>query len=156
PGSNPGRFKRGVGVGMSQHHPGHMGYHDGEAVFEKGISLPLSGGSGLFGGAVEGIADGSVDMRKALPHSGTNPDTALATMVAEMLGFTSRDHVHVIWGDSDVAPESSTWIAGKTITLQGAAVCSATDRLRKDLLKRASDLLKLDSATLQIKDGLIF
>ena len=42
-----------------------------------------------------------------------------------MLGFTTRDHVHVVWGDSDVAPPSGQWLAGKTITIQGAAVCAA-------------------------------
>ncbi len=155
PGGNPGRFKRGIGVGMSQHHPGHMGYHDGEVAFEKVISGTMGGGTGIFGAQVEIRPDGTVLMRNALPDSGTNHDTALAHMVAEILGFTSRDPVHVIWGDSDVAPESSTWIAGKTITLQGAAVCAATDKLRKDLLKRASDTLKVDAAKLQIKDGVI-
>jgi len=34
-GGNPGRFKRGIGMGMSQHHAGHMGYHDGEVYFEN-------------------------------------------------------------------------------------------------------------------------
>jgi CO/xanthine dehydrogenase Mo-binding subunit len=155
PGGNPGRFKRGIGIGMSQHHPGHLGYHDGEVYFEKLTSGTTTPGLGIFGAAVEVTADGYVNMRNALPDSGTNHATALAHMVAEMLGFTTRNRIRVIWGDSDTAPASSIWLAGKTITLQGAAVCSAADKLRKDLLKRASDTLKVDIAKLQIKDGVI-
>ena len=155
PGGNPGRFKRGMGLGMSQHHPGHMGYHDGEVYFEKVTAQPIGGGQGLFTAEVEIGADGYVTMRNALPDSGTNHDTALAALVAEMLGFTTRDRIRVVWGDSDLAPSSGTWIAGKTITLQGAAVCSATNKLRQDLLRRAADVLKVDASKLQIRDGVI-
>jgi xanthine dehydrogenase YagR molybdenum-binding subunit len=155
PGGTPGRFKKGIGVGMSQHHPGHMGYHDQEVYFEKVTAASTSPGLGTFGGDVEVNADGNVIMKMALPDSGTNHATALATIVAEMLGFTTRDRVRVVWGDTDLAPASGTWNGGHTITLQGAATCSAADKLRRDLLKRASDLLKVDGAKLQMRDGLI-
>jgi CO/xanthine dehydrogenase Mo-binding subunit len=72
-----------------------------------------------------------------------------------MLGFTTRDHVRVVWGDTDVAPPTNAWYAGNTITYQGAAVCSATDKLRKDLLLRASTALGVDRTKLQIQDGVI-
>jgi CO/xanthine dehydrogenase Mo-binding subunit len=39
--------------------------------------------------------------------------------------------------------------------LQGAAICSAADKLRKDLLARAANVLKIDAAKLQIRDGVI-
>ena len=154
-GGNPGRFKRGIGVAMSQHHAGHMGYHDGEVAFEKLTAGTTLAGVGMFGAAVEVTADGYVNMRNALPDSGTNHDTALAQIVAEMLGFTTRDRVRVTWGDSDVAPSSGMWYAGQTITLQGAAVCAAADKLRKDLLRRGAASLKVDPSRLQLKDGVI-
>ena len=95
----PGRFKRGIGVGASQHHPGHMGYREGEPGFEKLLNDKASGGPafGIFSAELELTADGIVTMRNALPDSGTNHDTALAHVVAEILGFTSRDRVRVIW-----------------------------------------------------------
>ena len=159
PGGAPGRFKRGIGVGMSQHHAGHMGYHEGEEGFRRGTdqlgSNPFLGGGGLFGAELEVNANGYVIMKNALPDSGTNHDTALAHVVAEMLGFTTRDRIRVVWGDSDAAPQSNTWLAGKTITLQGSAVFSAADKLRKDLLQRAADSLNVDVAKLQMKDGVI-
>ena len=34
PGSMPGRFKRGMGLGISQHHPGSLSYHEDEPAFK--------------------------------------------------------------------------------------------------------------------------
>jgi CO/xanthine dehydrogenase Mo-binding subunit len=160
PGGAPGRFKRGIGVGVSQHHPGHMGYREGEMGFEKLMNenADAAGGGpqfGVFSAELEVTADGFVIMKNALPDSGTNHDTALAHVVAEILGFTSRDRIKVVWGDSDAAPISQNWLAGKTITLQGAAVFSAADKLRKDLLQRGADALKVRVGTLQMRDGVI-
>jgi CO/xanthine dehydrogenase Mo-binding subunit len=159
PGGAPGRFKRGIGVGMSQHHAGHMGYHEGEEAFRRATDrigpAGFGGGAGIFGAELEVDANGYVIMKNALPDSGTNHDTALAHVVAEMLGFTNRDRIRVIWGDSDVAPPSNSWLAGKTITLQGSAVFSAADKLRKELLQRAADALKVDVNRLQMRDGVI-
>ena len=39
-GGAPGRFKRGFGLGMSQHHGGQMGYHEGEEAFAKLAAAP--------------------------------------------------------------------------------------------------------------------
>src|SRR5438552_3614950 len=90
PGSTAGRFKRGVGVSMSFHHNGQMGYHDGEIYFEK-VQQSLGSGNGFlaqYGAEVEVTANGHVNMKNALPDSGTNHASALAAIVAEMLGFT--------------------------------------------------------------------
>lgn len=152
PGTTPGRFKRGFGIGMSQHHGGLMGYHEGEEAFERLVAAP---GAGVFGTDLELSADGYVTMKVALPDSGSNNATALAHLVAEMLGFASRDRIRLIWGDTDIAPASDEWFGGRTITLQGAAICSAADKLRKDLLERAAAALKTDVAKLRIRDGVI-
>jgi CO/xanthine dehydrogenase Mo-binding subunit len=61
----------------------------------------------------------------------------------------------VLWGDSDIAPLSDEWFGGRTITLQGAALGSAADKMRKELLARAANALKLDATKLQIRDGVI-
>ena len=149
-GGATGRFKRGFGVGMSQHHGGLMGYHEGEEAFEKLAAAP---GAGVFGTELEVTADGFVTMKIALPDSGSNAATALAHLVAEMLGFTTRDRIRVIWGDTDIAPLSDEWFGGRTITLQGAATCSAADKLRKDLIQRASAHLR--TSAVELSDGVI-
>jgi xanthine dehydrogenase YagR molybdenum-binding subunit len=94
-------------------------------------------------------------MKSNIPDSGSNHDTALCAVVAEMLGFTSRDSIRVVWGDSETAPPTAQWAGGHTITLQGAANFSATDKLRRDLLRRAAEVLKVEAAKLQIRDGVI-
>jgi CO/xanthine dehydrogenase Mo-binding subunit len=95
-------------------------------------------------------------MKIALPDSGSNAGTALAHVTAEMLGFTTRDRIRIMWGDSDLAPSSDEWYGGRTITLQGAAICSAADKLRKDLLARAANVLHVDAEQLQVRDGAIW
>jgi CO/xanthine dehydrogenase Mo-binding subunit len=60
-----------------------------------------------------------------------------------------------VWGDSDIAPTSDEWYGGRTITLQGAAICAAADKLRKDLLARAASALQVNAEALQIRDGVI-
>ncbi len=152
PNATPGRFKRGFGVGMSQHHGGLMGYHEGEEAFAK---LAAAKGAAVFGTELELGPDGYVTMRVALPDSGSNAATALAHLVAEMLGYTTRDRIHLLWGDTDISPSSDEWFGGRTITLQGAAICNAADKLRKNLLDRAAGLLKVDAAKLTIRDGVI-
>jgi xanthine dehydrogenase molybdenum-binding subunit len=155
-GSAPGRFKKGMGVAMSQHHAGHLGYREGEEGFARMIKADDGrGGTEIFTAELEVNADGNVVMKNALPDSGTNHDTALAHVVAEILGYTTRDHIRLIWGDSDLTPPSNQWEAGRTITAQGGAVFSAADKLRKDLLQRAAADLNVDVATLAIKDGAI-
>jgi xanthine dehydrogenase YagR molybdenum-binding subunit len=153
PGSFPGRFKRGFGVGMTQHHGGLMGYHEGEEAF---AALSAGKDAAVFGTELEVTSNGRVTMKIALPDSGSNAGTALAHLVAEMLGFTSRDRIRVKWGDTAIAPSSDEWFGGRTITLQGAATCSAADKLRKELLERASRLLKVDVTQLRMQDGRIF
>ena len=97
PGGAPGRFKRGLGMGMSQHHGGLMGYHEGEEAFAKLAAAP---GAAVFGTELELGPDGYVTMKIALPDSGSNAATALAHLVAEMLGVSPRgSESGLIWGD---------------------------------------------------------
>lgn len=146
------RYRRGFGMGMTQHHGGLMGYHEGEPEFE---ALSKASGANVFSTELELGTDGYVTMRIALPDSGSNAATALAHVVSEMLGFSTRDRVRLIWGDTETAPSSDEWFGGRTITLQGAAICNAADKLRKELLQRAAAALKTDASQLQIRDGVI-
>lgn len=164
PGSSSGRFKRGLGMAMSQHHAGRVGYREGEVGFQRRVEeIERDGGGGGGGGGENGIfqtdleldRDGYITLRSALPDSGTNHDTAMATLVAEILGYTSMDRIRVIWGDSDTAPPSVKWNSGLTTQLQGGAFCSGADQLRNSLLQRAAAALKVEATQLQIRDGVI-
>ena len=148
PGSAPGRFKRGMGLGMSQHHAGHMGYHEEEAPFrtERGT---------IYSADVEMDPTGRVILRSALPDSGTNHDTGMATVIAEMLGISSIDNIKLLWGDSAITPPSDQWYGGLTLAVQGGAALIAAKKLRTELLDRAARKLGVEAATLTLKDGVI-
>jgi CO/xanthine dehydrogenase Mo-binding subunit len=161
PGSGTGRFKRGFGVALNQHHAGRVGYHDGEPGFDfvtkRGFGPNSTPGQGadVYTGHVDLNGDGNIVLHFAQPDSGTNHATSMAGQVGEILGFTSLKNIRVIWGDSDQAPPAPGWNSGLTTQLQGGALNRAADKLRQDLLDRASKLLKVDAATLQIRDGII-
>jgi CO/xanthine dehydrogenase Mo-binding subunit len=175
PGASPGRFKRGFGVALNQHHAGRVGYHDGEVGFQWVTKSGRGGGGGGFiggggggGGAAAGgsandiynahvdlNADGNIVLHFAQPDSGTNHATSMSAEVAEILGFMDLRHIRVIWGDSDMTPPAPGWNSGLTTQLQGGALCRAADKMRQDLLQRAATALKVEAATLTIRDGVI-
>jgi CO/xanthine dehydrogenase Mo-binding subunit len=149
-------------MAMSQNHAGRVGYQEGEHGYDwvldrnqrQGNVSP--GGEGdVFNAELELNADGNVVMHFAQPDSGTNHGTAMAIQVGEILGFTTLDRIRLVWGDSEFAPSAPPWHSGLTTQLQGGALCNAADRLRKELLKRAADSLKIDAAKLHIRDGVI-
>jgi CO/xanthine dehydrogenase Mo-binding subunit len=148
PGGAPGRLKRGMGVGMSMHQAGHMGYHEGEAPFrtERGT---------IYSADVEMDPAGRVILRSALPDSGTNHDTGMATVVAEMLGISAIDNIRLLWGDSDIAPPSDQWYGGVTMTMQGGAALVAAKKLKTELVNRAARKLGVDPATLTLRDSVV-
>jgi len=148
PGSATGRFKRGMGVGMSMHQAGHLGYHEEEAPFrtERGT---------IYSADVEMDATGQVILRSALPDSGTNHDTGMATVIAEMLGISSIDSIKLLWGDSDIAPPSDQWYGGLTLAMQGGAALMAAKKLRNELVDRAARKLGVEASTLALNDGVI-
>ena len=94
-------------------------------------------------------------MHFAQPDSGTNHGTSMSIQVGEILGYTTLDHIRLVWGDSDLTPSAPGWHSGMVTQLQGGALCNAADKMRKDLLSRASNALKVDAAKLQIRDGVI-
>jgi CO/xanthine dehydrogenase Mo-binding subunit len=79
----------------------------------------------------------------------------MAILIAEMLGVGKIDDIKLLWGDSDVAPPSDAWAAGKTLTVQGGAALVAAKKLRVELLDRAARRLGVDAAALALRDGVI-
>ncbi len=161
PGANPGRFKRGLGVAMSQHHAGHLGYQEGEPGYDWTISQRRDqggarpGGNDVFDAALELDENGYVILYFSQPDSGTNHGTSMSIQIGEILGFTTLDRIRLVWGDSEVTPPAPGWNSGLTTAVQGGALCNAADKLRKDLLNRAAESLKVDAAKLRIEDGII-
>ncbi len=171
PGGNPGRFKTGYGLAMSQHHAGRVGYQQGEPHFDWVLARARTGGGGapqtpgaiaaapwspdVWSAELEINDEGIVVLHYGQPDSGTNHGTSMSMQVGEILGYTNLDHIRLIWGDSELTLASPRWNSGLTTQLQGGALNNAADKLRKELLKRASDTLKVDAAKLQILNGVI-
>lgn len=147
-GGMSGRFKRGMGMDMSQHHGGQVNYREGERGFRAAATNKRA--------RVEIDSDGYVSLRVALPDSGTNHGTGMAMLVAEMLGFTSIDRFRYIWGDSDVAPQGGSWAAGNANANNGGSALVAAEKLKNDLLRRASLFLGVDQSQLETRDGVIW
>ena len=90
----------------------------------------------------ETFPQGNVILHYAQPDSGTNHGTAMAMQVAELLGYTTRDHMRLVWGDSELAPPAPGWNSGLTTQLQGGALLNAAEKMKKDLVARAAAALK--------------
>ena len=142
PGGNPRTFQERFRHCDVQHHAGRVGYHEGEIGFEK--VLARGGGGGGGGGApFNAVLDvnslGHVVLHYAQPDSGTNHGTAMAMQCAELLGYTTRDQIRLVWGDSELTPSAPGWNSGLTTQLQGGALLNAAEKMKKDLVARAAD-----------------
>ena len=160
PGGNPGRFKKGLGLAMSQHHAGRVGYQEGEPGYEWVVSrLRTDGNDAIEGNVFQAFInldeEGHVILHFGQPDSGTNHGTSMAMQVGEILGYTNLNAMRLIWGDTDSSPDSPGWHSGMVTQLQGGALNNAADKMRKELLKRAAETLKVDAAKLEITDGVI-
>jgi len=66
-GAASGRFKRGMGLGMTQHHGGLMGYHEGEAAFPALAAAP---DASVFGSEIEVGSDAMLNDAVRMPQNG--------------------------------------------------------------------------------------
>jgi hypothetical protein len=182
PGGAPGRFKRGIGVALNQHHAGRVGYHDGEVGFER-VTGPLCVASAVAAAGNGAALPAAVRQRCAggrrrhrrhvdrhLPRlhrverrrqcrpafraarQRNNHATSMFAEVAEILGFTDMKPIRDL-GRPDLTPPAPGWNSGLTTQLQ-AACSAAADKMRQDCCGAATRL-KVDAATLTIKDGVI-
>ena len=79
----------------------------------------------------------------------------MAILIAEMLGISDIDTIKLMWGDSDTAPPTDQWAAGRTCTVQGGAALVASEKLRAELINRAAQKLGIAADALALKDGII-
>jgi CO/xanthine dehydrogenase Mo-binding subunit len=96
--------------------------------------------------------DGSLDVLTSSVEMGQGLQTALAIIAARRLG-TSIDRIQVSLVDTAVTPYDQQTSASRSTHAMGAAVESAVDEVRHQLLDVAADLLEADRADLQVSDG---
>jgi len=127
-----------------------------------GMACMIHGGSGVkfyygkncnFSSAIIKMNnDGSVDLLVGASELGQGSDTTMAMLAAERLGINLSD-IKVISGDTDTTPfDPGAWGSRQTFTA-GNAVLSAANKVRRQLLDVASDLMEANIEDLDIKNG---
>lgn len=96
--------------------------------------------------------DGSFNLLIGAADMGTGCDTILAQMVAECMEC-SVDEVAVFGADTDASPYDSGSYASSTTYLTGKAVGEACEKLKKQLIDIASDILSCPADSLEFVQG---
>ena len=98
--------------------------------------------------------DGSIDVLTGTQDLGTGARTILAQVAAEALGARVND-VRVILGDTERTPYTPNSWGSMTTPSVAPAVRMAAEEARDHLLEAASEILGVDIACLNIRDGMI-
>ena len=99
--------------------------------------------------------DGSAVVRCGIPDLGGGQRESLRQIAAELTGV-SLEKVHVISSDSQITPLAGTVTASRALLMSGNAVKLASEAIRQDLLKKASELLKVAVEYLDIYEDDVF
>jgi nicotinate dehydrogenase medium molybdopterin subunit len=95
--------------------------------------------------------DGTVTLLTGTVETGQGALTVLAQIAAEELGISTED-VHVVSGDTDVAPMDTGAIASRTTYVTGNAVRLAAARAKAVLFAAAAELLGVPATELEARD----
>ena len=121
-----------------------------------GVAMAMQGSciSNLdVGSAVVRLADdGTFNLMIGAADMGTGCDTVLAQMTAECMDC-SVDDVAVFGADTDASPYDSGSYASSTTYLTGKAVSEACDKLKKNLIGIAAELLSCPEDSLEFVKG---
>jgi len=129
------RFKRGVG----------------SVILMQGSSIPEIDMGSCY---IKMNEDGSFNMMVGATDLGTGSDTVLAQIAAEAIG-TEVSKIIVYSSDTDFTPFDVGAYASSTTYLSGMAVMKAAEKIRKQILKVASDILGEKESSLKIENGIV-
>ena len=99
--------------------------------------------------------DGSAVVRCGIPDLGGGQRESLRQIAAELTG-APLESIQVISTDSQVTPLAGTVTATRALFMSGNAVKLAAEAIRRDLLKKASEMLSEAPEHLDIYDGEVF
>jgi xanthine dehydrogenase YagR molybdenum-binding subunit len=128
------------------------------ARMRRGVGLaaqvwPAGGGPPAYA-SVRIHPDGSIDVLTGTQDLGTGARTILAQVAAEALGAKVGD-VRVILGDTERTPYTPNSWGSMTTPSVAPAVRMAAEEARDHLLEAASEILGVDIACLNVRDGMI-
>ena len=98
--------------------------------------------------------DGRATLISSAVEIGTGAATALAQIVAEVLGLEVAD-VNVVGYDTAITPYDLGVFGNRTLFIHGNAAASAAENAKKEILSVAAVMLGTDQADLEISDGFV-
>ncbi|AKA48064.1 hypothetical protein IX51_01960 [uncultured archaeon] len=96
--------------------------------------------------------NGEVYIYTGSSSHGQGHETAFAQLASEELGVPI-DKVKVVWGDTDQVPRGVGTFGSRSGAAGGSAVVDASRRLKSEILKRASKILRKDKSSLDFCNG---
>jgi xanthine dehydrogenase molybdenum-binding subunit len=133
-----GTKRRGVGIGVMNHTSGAFPM----LLEQTTCTIRLN-------------EDASAEVILSCSDLGTGAHTTLWQIAAETLGFPLED-VHLKTGDSDASGFDIGSHASRTLYAGGNAVIAACEKVKKELIARASEALEISPDDLEIRDKKVF
>ncbi len=131
-----GRFRRGVGM----------------TIMMQGSSIPEIDMGAAF---MKMNEDGSFNLLIGATDLGTGSDTIMAQIAAEVLA-TETDKMIVYSSDTDLTPFDVGAYASSTTYLSGQAVIKTAQKVKEQILKVASEMLKEPLENLKAEHSTVF
>jgi xanthine dehydrogenase molybdenum-binding subunit len=130
PAANPGPRKKGIGMAMVIHSCGSnpAGTSEAEVVIGR---------------------DGRISLFSGTPDQGSEQQTTLRQMVAEIFGVALED-VHGSNADTATCPYDSGPFSSRTVYATGIAASRAAEEAKKKVLEQAASLLKGETRDLEV------
>jgi len=128
----------------------------GPVVRGVGVAAGMWGWDGEAKGSaiVRFIADGSVSLTTGAADIGTGTKTVLAMVVSEELGVP-LERIHVDHADTATTPYSVLSGGSQTTHINAPIVRAAALDVKQQLVAMAAEQLKVDAASLELRDGAI-
>jgi len=133
-----GTKRRGVGIGVMNHTSGAMPM----LLEHTTCSIRLN-------------EDATAEVILSCSDLGTGAHTTLSQIAAESLGFAFED-IHLKVGDSDASGFDIGAHASRTNYVGGNAVIAAAEEVKKQILARASEVLKVSTEHLELREKKVF
>jgi len=108
----------------------------------------------VYSAELEIDPEGHAVLHYAQPDSGTNHGTSMSTQVGEILGFTTLDHMRVIWAIRTWPRQRPAGTAGLTTQLQAEPYVTRRTECARTSQTRV-DALKVDAANCRFATGVI-
>jgi len=132
---------------------GYTSYIEACGLAPSNVAGSLGARAGLFEvGEVRVNPTGSVTVFTGSHSHGQGHETTFAQVVAERLGM-DVDNVDVVHGDTGRVPFGMGTYGSRSISVGGAAVARAMDKIVDKATKIAAHLLEASEADIEFKDG---